>query len=186
MLSAKDPPPTIKIAMLIGLVYAAGPIAIGLGYLSVGALFIIFPSPQEEAGLLRDGLLLIGSAYFAVGTAILLADLVLAWGINGGSIVGWLLGLLALGGGLLFDVPNTIGKPWWVGLNAQRLVSHDSTGPDPLTWIAAAISPDVHIVLLASIAVMLLWPPTLRWLFSRRSGTGLPRQGRRLPQPRSR
>jgi len=186
MLSGKDPPPTIKIAMLLGLMYAAGPMAIGLGYVGLGVLFLIVPSPQEEAGLLRDGLLLIGGVFFAIGTAILLADLVLAWGINGGSIVGWLLALLTLSGGLWFDLPNTIGKPWWVGLNAQRLVSHDSTGTDPLTWIAAAISPDVHIVLLASIAVTLLWPSTLRWLFSPQSGRGLPRQGRRLPQPRNR
>jgi len=90
--------------------------------------------------------------------------------MSGQSIIAWLMTLGLLGLGLWLDLPNVLGKPWWVGLSAQWFLS---AGGPPYDldywwhWFGIMASPDVHVVLTACMVTLLLWPSTLAWFFGR-------------------
>jgi hypothetical protein len=154
MLQPKDAPVTLKLAALAGLLYAAPFIVTGLFYLAIGAASLVLPSRLEENNVYAAGIGTIGLLIFALGGAIAGIAFGLMRGMQARSVVAWIMAFGLLGVGVWLDLPNTLGHPWWVGLNARG----------DMSWFAIAASADVHLLLIAAIAILLVSPPTLKWL----------------------
>jgi hypothetical protein len=151
----KNPPATLLVAMLLCLLYVAPFVALSLPYLAIGALSVVFPGRSDENNVYAAMIGTLGLLIFALASAIAAVAFGLFRGLQARSVVAWMMALLMLGLGASLDVPNAIGHPWWVGLSARGAMS----------WFAIATSADVHLFLIAAIAVLLVSPPTLRWLF---------------------
>jgi len=155
MRPAKNPPVTLRLAMLGCLLYVAPFIALSLPYLAIGAFSVAFPSRLDENNVYAAGIGTIGLLIFALGGAIAGIAFGLIRGLQARSVVAWIMALGVLGLGAWFDLPNTFGHPWWVGLNVRG----------DFSWFAIAMSADVHLLLIALITAFLLSRPTLKWLF---------------------
>ncbi len=161
-------PRTLKFAIVGAFFYAAPFLFLGFLYLAVGARYVAFPTREAEVNVYGAGIATIGLGILALGGTIAGIAFGLVRGIEARSVVAWILALCVLGLGMWFDLPNTLGHPWWVGLNAHAFVSPPDPSPslfDRLALVAIAMSADVHLALIVGIAVLLISPSTLRWLF---------------------
>lgn len=160
--------------MVIGLGFGIPIIAVGLYPLALGVVGFI-GSQGDNHHSYWDVFLFLGGVWVVGGLILVAIDLGLLWGLNGQSVIAWLMTLGLLGLGLWLDLPSVWGKPWWVGLGVQWFLS---AGGPPYDlnywwhWVAIATSADVHVVLVACMVVLLMWPSTVAWLFGRDARVG--------------
>lgn len=173
----KDSPLALRIAMVIGLGFGIPLILEGIYPLAFGALVLVSPNQLAESGFYGAAFTLLGSLLLVGGLVLIGVDLFLLWGMNGQSIIAWVMTLALLGLGLWLDLPNIFGKPWWVGLGFGWFISVGDVPHDLDYWwhvVALGSSADVQVALITCMVILLMWPSTWAWFLAGRARRNQP------------